>query len=52
MENRFSDQAIEACHLTADKKAKTVSMEILGFEHEIPPNGKTTLKNTWEIIKK
>ena len=52
MENVFSSDSIEACHLVADKKAGTVSMEILGFERELPPRGKTTITNTWEIRKK
>ena len=51
MENRFSPEAIEACHLIADKTAQTVSMEILSFERELSPKGKTNITNTWEIIK-
>lgn len=52
MENRFSSESIEACHLIADKKAQTVSMEIFSFERDLPPKGKTTITNTWEIKKK
>ncbi|MHB9028109.1 MAG: DUF4838 domain-containing protein, partial [Candidatus Latescibacterota bacterium] len=51
MENRFAPETIEACHLVADVRAKTVSMEILGFEKELAPGKGLHLENVWEIKK-
>jgi hypothetical protein len=51
MENRFSSSMVEACRLSCDRRAKTVSMEINGFEQELAPGKALRLENVWEIRK-
>lgn len=56
--NRFPAGSVESCHLAVnmgylysirDLKAKTVSMEVNGFEHELAPGKNITMKQVWEI---
>jgi hypothetical protein len=51
MENRFSATDVEACRLVCDKKSKTVSMEISGFERDLAPGKSLALKHVWNIGK-
>lgn len=51
MENRFAPSAIEACRLVCDRRAKTVSMEVNGFEQELAPGKGLRLDTVWEVKK-
>ncbi len=51
MENRFPDGAVEACRLGCDKSAKTITLEINGFEQELAPGKGLKMENVWEVGK-
>ena len=51
VENRFPNDAVEACRLACDSRAKTVTMEVNGFEHELAPGKSITVKQVWEVGK-
>ena len=49
MDNRFETGDVESCNLECDRKARTVLMEVQGFERDLAPGAHTGLTQTWEI---
>ena len=49
VENRFKANAVEACRLVCDQRARTVCMEIDGYERELAPGKSTGLEQTWDV---